>query len=115
MKIQLIRNDGCHIWETAEKVLKEVLSEAGLPADYEIVVIKNDKEAESYRFFGSPQILIDRKDIDPLASKVSDYHFQGCRFYLWEGKMYEHPPKAMILQVLQSTQQDKLMNREKVD
>jgi len=103
MKIQLIRNDGCHIWQSAEKVLKEVLSEAGLPADYEVVVVKSDDEAKDLKFFGSPQILIDGKDIDPLASKVSDYHFQGCRFYLWREKMYEHAPKEMILQALRKS------------
>lgn len=100
MKIQLVRNDGCHIWQTAEKVLKEALSEAGLPADYEIVVVKNDEEAKKYGFFGSPQIIIDQKDIDSKAEKATRFQVEGCRFYLWEGKMYEYPPKEMILQTL---------------
>ena len=102
MKIQLIRNEACPNWQEAEKLLKEALSEAGLSEAYEVIVVEDDEKSKEYRFFGSPQIIIDGKDIDPLAYKVSDYHFQGCRFYLWEKKMYEHPPKEMILQVLKS-------------
>ena len=103
MKIQLIRNEMCPNWQEAEELLKEALSEAGLSEDYEVIVVEDDEKAKEYRFFGSPQILIDGKDIDPLSSKVSDYHTQGCRFYLREGKVLEHPPKEMILQALKKT------------
>jgi glutaredoxin len=102
MKIQLIRNESCPNWQKTEELLKEALSEAGLSEDYEVIVVEDDEKAKEYRFFGSPQIIIDGKDIDPLAAKASDFHFQGCRFYLWEGKVLEHPPKKMILQALQA-------------
>jgi len=102
MKIQLIRNEVCPNWQEAEKLLKEALAEAQLSQDHEVVVVTSDDEAKELKFFGSPQILIDGKDIDPLSSKVSHYHTQGCRFYLWEGKALEHPPKEMILQALQN-------------
>lgn len=100
MRVQLIRNEGCHIWQTAEKVLKEALKEAGLPQDYDIVVVNNDEEAEKYRFFGSPQINIDGRDIDPSAEKAQEFQTLGCRFYMWQGKMHEYPPKGMILEAL---------------
>ncbi|MCH7640830.1 DUF2703 domain-containing protein [Patescibacteria group bacterium] len=103
MKIQLIRNEICPNWQKAEELLKEALSEAGLSEDYETIVVEDDDKAKNLKFFGSPQILIDGKDIDPLSSKVSHYHTQGCRFYLWEGKVLEHPPKEMILQALKNS------------
>jgi len=103
MKIQLIRNEFCPNWQEAEKLLKQALVDAQLTRDHEVVVVTSDDEAKDLKFFGSPQILIDGKDIDPLASKVSDYHSQGCRFYLWEGKALEHPPKEMILQALRKS------------
>jgi len=112
MKIQLVRNEDCHIWQTAEKVLKDALSEAKLPQDYEITVVKNDKEASKYKFFGSPQITIDGVDIDPMAAKAAQFQAKGCRLYMWQAespegtrrrKMFEYPPKEMILQALQKS------------
>mgnify|MGYP001609901332 CR=1 FL=1 len=100
MKIQLIRNKSCHIWQTTEKVLKEALSEARLPEEYEIVVVKNDEEAKKYHFYGSPQVTINDKDIDPIAEKATQFQVEGCRIYLYEGKMYEYPPKEMIVESL---------------
>ena len=104
MKIQLIRNDACHIWQTAEAALKEALQKAGLPEKYEIIVVKNNEEAQKYRFFGSPQITIDGRDIDPMAEKASQFQTKGCRFYLWQKKMYEYPPLEIILQELKRAQ-----------
>lgn len=103
MKIQLIRNEGCHIWQTAEQTLKEALVEAGLTPDYEIVVVSNDEQAAQYRFFGSPQITIDGVDIDPKAASAQKFQVEGCRIYLWQGKMYEYPPKEMILEALKGS------------
>lgn len=100
MKIQFIRNDGCHIWQTAEKALKVALSEANFPQSYEVVVVKDNEEAKKYHFFGSPQITIDGVDLDPSAEKANQFQAQGCRFYLWQGKMYEYPPTEMILEAL---------------
>lgn len=100
MKIKLIRNEGCHIWQTAEAVLKEALAQANLPPEYEIVVVADDTQAQQYRFFGSPQITVNGVDIDPNAQKATKFQEAGCRLYLWQGKMYEHPPKEMILGAL---------------
>lgn len=111
MKIQLIRNEGCHIWQTAEKALKEALQKTNRPLDYEIVIVKNNEEAQKYRFFGSPQITINGVDIDPAAAKATQFQVEGCRFYIWEAegpegtrrkKMYEYPPIEMILQSIGS-------------
>jgi len=100
MKILLIHNKDCHIWQTAEKVLKEAIKEAKLPEEYKVVVVENDEDAKEYRFFGSPQIIIDGIDIDPSAEKATQFQAEGCRIYLWQGKMYEYPPKEMILEAL---------------
>ena len=88
------------MWPTAEKELKEALAKAGLPGDYDIVVVGNDEEAKKHRFFGSPQITVDGKDIDTVAKKASRFQAEGCRLYMWQGKMYEYPLKEMILTAL---------------
>jgi len=102
MKIQLLRNENCHTWQIAEKVLQEALKQVGLQEDYEIVVVKNNEEAKKHRFFGSPQITINGKDIDPQAEKANQFNAESCRVYLWQDKMYEYPPKQMILQELKT-------------
>lgn len=109
MDIKLIRNEGCHIWQATELELKKALKEVGLPEEYEIIVVKDNEDAQKYRFFGSPQITIDGVDIDPNAAKATQFQTEGCRFYIWEAegpegtrrsKMYEYPPKELILQKL---------------
>lgn len=100
MKIRLIRNEGCHIWEKAEEVLKEAIKDAGLTAKYNIVVVRNNKDAKKFRFFGSPQITINGEDIDPRAEKATQFHAEGCRVYVLKSKMYEYPPKDLILTAL---------------
>ncbi len=102
MNIKLIRNEGCHIWQTTEKALKEALGQAELPVEYDVVVVKDDKEAKKYRFFGSPQITVDGRDLDPSAEKATQFQVEGCRFYMWQGKMHEYPPKEMILEALKT-------------
>lgn len=103
MAIRLIRNEGCHIWATAEKALREALKKAGMPQDFEIIVVKDAGSAKQYRFFGSPQITIDGVDIDPQAAKATQFQSEGCRIYIWEGRMYEYPPKEMIFEALKTT------------
>lgn len=100
MKVVLLRNEDCHIWPTAEAALKEALTKAGFPPNYEVVVVKDKDEAQKYRFFGSPQVTIDGVDIDTGAAKATQFQVQGCRFYMWQGKMSEYPPVEMILSAL---------------
>lgn len=95
MKIQLLHNKDCHV---REKFLAE-LQEMGL--EPEIILIENDEEAEKYKFAGSTQLLIDGKDIDPMAEKILNYHESGCRIYLWNGNIYEYPPKEMVKTALE--------------
>ena len=103
MDIKLIRNDGCHIWQTAEKELRAALQDINLPLDYEMIVVKEAEEAEKYKFYGSPQITVNGVDIDPKAKGASSFQVEGCRFFVWEGKMYEYPPKEMILSAINET------------
>jgi hypothetical protein len=42
--------------------------------------VETPEEAERERFLGSPTVRVDRHDIDPSASKDTDYGLQ-CRLY----------------------------------
>lgn len=100
MRIQVLHNESCNFWQIAKKELEEILKERGISVPIEEILIKTDAEAARYRFAGSPQILIDGKDIDPMAEKITNFHESGCRIYFWEGKVYEYPPREMTEEAL---------------
>jgi len=100
MKIQLLHNKDCHTWNILLSLVREAIAAAGLDVEPEVILIENDEAAAKWRFAGSPQLLIDGKDVDPMADKITNYHASGCRIYLWQGKVYEYPPKELILEAL---------------
>lgn len=76
------------------------MAEVGLSPSYEIKLVSSHKEANEKKFFGSPQITINGEDIDERAKELSNYQVEGCRFYLWQGKSWDFPPKEMIVEML---------------
>ncbi|MBI1984553.1 MAG: DUF2703 domain-containing protein [Candidatus Wildermuthbacteria bacterium] len=96
MKIAILHNKTCNIWQTTKGIIETTLKENGLEAEIEEIVIANDAEARDRHFAGSPQVLVDGQDIDPEAQKVTNYHESGCRFYIWKDKLHEGPPKEML-------------------
>lgn len=101
IEIEIRRNRECHTWDTLAEELKRWLRDWGFSGvKPKIRIVANDDEARSFRFFGSPQIVIDGKDVDPMAEKVTNYHATGCRLYIWKGTAYEYPPKAMVEQAV---------------
>lgn len=100
MKIQLLHTKDCHVWMEAENQLKLALEEAGLKTNYETVLIESQGKAEKYRFSGSPQIVIDGEDIDPMAKNIKNFSIASCRPYFYQGESFDFPPKEMILEQL---------------
>lgn len=102
MEVQLLHNKACTFYKKVMDVLEEVLAEKGLPVRYEVILISDDEEAKQYKFFGSPQIMVDGKDIDQNAQKIINYHADGCRVYLYQGQTHDAPPKEMIIEALEN-------------
>jgi len=100
MTITILHNAICNIWETTKETIETILKENGLTTTIEEIVITNDSEAKEYHFSGSPQILIDGIDIDPMASKITNYHESGCRLYMWKGVLHEGPSKEMLVEAI---------------
>ena len=102
MKIKLFHNVSCHAWQQAESELEKALKEAGIKADHQVIVVESQKQAEEYKFPGSPTIQIDGKDIDPAAAKITQFAVDACRPYFWQGKAYDFPTKEMIFVALKN-------------
>lgn len=96
MKITILHNKTCNIWRTTKGIIESILKDGNISAEIEEVVVANDTEAKDHRFAGSPQVLVDGEDIDPMAGKITNYHESGCRFYMWNDKLHEGPPKEML-------------------
>jgi len=101
MKITLLHSNGCHSWKDQLEVIEEALKEAGEEVVYNMILVDTQEKADHYKFFGSPAVHIDGKDIDPIAEKVTKYTPGGCRPYRYNEKHYEMAPKEMILEALQ--------------
>ncbi|MBI4067328.1 DUF2703 domain-containing protein [Candidatus Gottesmanbacteria bacterium] len=100
MKIQLLHTADCHAWKDSLSILEETLKSKGLEVKYEVILVEKEKQAKQYKFSGSPSILVDGVDVDPMARNVKTYSVSSCRPYFYQGKSYDFPPKEMILEAL---------------
>jgi len=102
LKLEILHNAECHTWEKLAEELKTWLHQWGLGGNVELVVtlVNTDEEAIKLKFAGSPMILVNGKDVDPMAERITNYHVSGCRVYFWNGKVFEYPPKAMVEKAL---------------
>lgn len=96
----LLHNRDCHVWEKFLKELEEWLRGKQIGGTVEVREVTSDEEARTLRFFGSPQLLVNGKDVDPMAKDMSNFHAIGCRLYFWDGKTYEQPPLPMVERAL---------------
>ncbi len=100
LKVQLLHTSDCHIWKTSLEELEAALKEVKKEIRYEVVQITNQQEADEYTFTGSPTILLNGVNVDPLRRSLKKFIFSGCTPYFWKGKSYEYPPKEMIVAAL---------------
>ncbi|MFQ5406370.1 MAG: hypothetical protein ACE5DI_04400 [Candidatus Micrarchaeia archaeon] len=105
MKVDFFHTKECHIWKTALSVLEDALADAGVEQNYCVSVITSDEEAEEFKFTGSPTILVNGANVDPMRRKVTKFVALGCAPYFWNQKTFEYPPKEMILQALSESKQ----------
>lgn len=92
-----------------------VLKSAGFSVYVNKIEIIDEKLAEKYKFLSSPTIRINNRDIclevkENLCGSCSDLgsYPTDCRLFVYEGKEYEVPPKAMIINAILNT----VYNRE---
>ena len=98
VKLEVLYFDGCPSYETAMKSLEEVLSEEGLEAEVELVLVDTDEEAERLRFPGSPTIRADEDDLFPVPERPS--YALGCRTYISPEGLRGSPSAQMFREAL---------------
>jgi hypothetical protein len=107
-KMEILRNDRCPSWKAFRDAMKYWLRMWGLNkrVKLKVILISTDSQAHKYRFFGSPQLLINGCDVDPSATKITNYRARGRRFYFWKGGKHKYPPKEMV--------EEKILNLERI-
>ena len=95
MKVELLHIPDCPNYEVAAQLLKEILSENGLPQNISEVSVTDFAQAEVLAFPGSPTIRVDGKDVDS-ALPEQGYRGLSCRTYIVDGKRQGLPSHAMI-------------------
>ena len=93
MRVELLHIPDCPNYEVAAQLLKEILSENGLPQNISEVSVTDFAQAEVLAFPGSPTIRFDGKDVD---FPEQGYRGLSCRTYVVDGKRQGFPSHAMI-------------------
>ena len=100
MNIDLLYTTSCHAYRRAMEELEAALDEMKLSVIFTMIRVDKQADAKKYKFSGSPAIHINGIDIDPRAGEIKSFSVVSCRPYLWDGKGYDWPPKAMIVEAL---------------
>ena len=92
--IEVLYTEECPFWREVAKTIEEVFEESKIKAVVKRVKVSSEDEAKRLRFLGSPTVRINGVDVDPMVKETTGAI--GCRVYMYQGKMYESPPKDMI-------------------
>lgn len=94
-RIELLYFEECPNYRLALDHLRDLLRALGLPDAVELVRIEDDADARRQRFYGSPTIRVDGRDVTaPPAGAVPAL---ACRVYRApDGRMSPWPPDDPI-------------------
>lgn len=106
--IQILYFPDCPIYKELEKLVRDVIRELGINADLELINIQTKEDAEKYHFTGSPGLLINSKDIDPLTENAPVV-LKSCKIYRTEDGMKMIPTKKMIQEALEKAKSDNVV------
>ena len=96
-KIEFLYSAGCQGYHAAIDELSAAMVETGLQPRFTVVYVRDENEAQSFRFFGSPTVRIDGEDVEEKAVKVTRFGTNVCRPYFFNGKAFDYPPKELIV------------------
>ncbi|HEY4691394.1 MAG TPA: thioredoxin family protein [Anaerolineae bacterium] len=97
MRVELLYFDGCPSYQTAERLLREVIGEEDISAEIVRIRVADETEAQRLKFSGSPTICID--GVDPFARGEAHYGLE-CRVFVTPEGLKGWPTKAMLKDVL---------------
>ena len=104
MDIRFLYSDQCPSHDEAIERLRNVLDEEGISAKIEVIRVETFEDAKRYRYPGSPTILIDGHDIDPVPNHE---YAPTCRAYrLEDGRISPLPSVSMIRKAVRAAKEN---------
>ena len=95
MRVELLYWRGCPSYPEAQRLVEEVLAQAGADVDVELREVHTDEDAAVLRFPGSPTIRVDGRDVDPAGADSPPA--LTCRIYhLPDGRVSPLPAREQI-------------------
>jgi len=101
MKIEILHFECCPNHPLTVERVMQVVHRLGVAADVREVELTQDDDPAAMKFIGSPTVLIDGQDIDPVQRAEAGYGF-GCRTFGGAGV----PPVEMIEQAVREASDD---------
>lgn len=96
-KVEFFYFADCPSHERALALLRDVMEEEEVSSSVEVIEIKTEEDARSYRFYGSPTIRIDGADIAPVPEGIDEPSLT-CRAYRRpDGRISPLPPRELIV------------------
>ena len=99
-RIDIFYFDGCPNHQPTTELVRDVVRALGLDANIREVEVRDPNEAAQLKFFGSPTVQVNGRDVDPETRGRVDYSY-SCRMYGRSGS----PPRSLIEQALREGQQ----------
>jgi len=99
VRIELLYFDGCPSYQTAEKLLREVLVGSGRADRIEMIRVADEADAQQLKFVGSPTIRLN--GVDPFLHGEANYGMQ-CRVFVTPEGLKGWPTKDMLRTALKS-------------
>ena len=99
MKIELRWWAGCPSYPEAKALVEEIIDERGIDAELVLREVRMQEQAEEHHFPGSPTILVDGRDVDPVGARARPA--LNCRIYhLPNGKISPIPSREQLEEAL---------------
>lgn len=99
MQVDILYFDGCPNHQPTTELVREVVQALGVDAKIREVEVRDPNDAAQLKFFGSPTVQVNGRDVDPAVRSRVDYSY-SCRMYGRSGS----PPRSLIEQALREGQ-----------
>ena len=104
LQIRFLYSESCPSHDEALNRLRKVLDEEGVDAGIEVIEIETFEEAIQHQYPGSPTILINGDDIDPIRNPT---YAPACRAYhLEDGRISPLPSLSMIRRAVRAAKEN---------
>lgn len=97
--VEILYFEGCPNHEHARELVERVAGELRLQPSIELVEVPDAEAAERLRFFGSPSVRVNGRDVEPGSEARTDYAF-SCRVYPTKQGNAGQPEEAWIREAL---------------